>query len=103
MENDQQQSAPESIVICPSKDYLWGWLDSTIKWREAYTGGQRMDIQGGVASVTNQNEILGNCFFDLTCKCGNYVQFKTSDEIPRESIKCTLCEKVYLIYYTDPK
>lgn len=90
----------DAIIIAKSKDYLLGYIDCLVEFKNA-NNIERLDISNGNVTGSEQNEILGPVYIDLTCSCGNYVAFKTKDEIPNKSFKCSLCEKKYMIYYVD--
>jgi hypothetical protein len=97
-------SQHEALIKVKSKDYLLGYIDSLI-FMKNQAGCERIDICNG-QMITNveQNKILGPVYLDLTCgNCGNYIAFKNGNEIPEKSFKCTLCEQVYMILYTDEK
>jgi hypothetical protein len=44
-------------------------------------------------------EILADCYFNVTCTCGNYYEFQDPKELPKDNFKCELCDKT-LIHYT---
>jgi len=91
-----------AIIKAKSKDYLLGYIDCFISVKSHLGCLDRIVVKGDQITVdSEQNKILGPSYLDLTCTCGNYIAFKTGDEIPDKSFKCSLCEKNYMIYYTD--
>ena len=90
----------KAVVTVKSKDYLLGYIDSMIIMKSSI-GAARIDLHGDQIEAKEKNEILGDAYLDLTCPCGFYIAYKTSDEIPEESIMCPLCEEVYLIKYLE--
>lgn len=89
----------DAIIKVKSKDYLLGYIDSMIMTKNSMNA-QRIDISGGnMVFNEQQNEILGAVYLDITCVCGNYVAFKSGDEIPDKSVVCPLCENMYLLQY----
>ena len=92
-----------ALIKTKNKYYLLGYIDCMILMKNQ-AGCERLDIhQGEIIGSPEQNQILGPVYLDLTCSCGNYVAFKTGDEIPEKSFKCPLCEVVYMIYYEQMK
>jgi hypothetical protein len=92
-----------AILTAKNKDYLLGYIDCMIIMKNQ-AGCERLEInQNKIVGSPEQNSILGPVYLDLTCSCGNYVAFKSADEIPSESFKCGLCEEVYMILYNDDK
>jgi hypothetical protein len=91
-----------AILITKNKQYLLGYIDCLINFK-AQNNIQRLEISENKLNEGDQetHNILGETYLDLTCNCGNYIAFKTADEIPDKSFKCTLCEETYMIYYTD--
>lgn len=47
-----------------------------------------------------EEEFKDDAFFEVNCECGNYVSFKTAEEIPTHSFVCELCGK-HMIDYTN--
>lgn len=93
----------KAIINTKSKDYLLGYIDSII-FMKNQANCQRLEVNNDKISFeTDQNDILGPVYLDITCSCGNYVAFKSGEEIPEKSFKCTLCEEKYLIYYYGEK
>jgi hypothetical protein len=91
----------KALLRAKSKDYLLGYIDCMIQMKNQM-GYERLDLnEKGMTASPEQNHILGPVYLDLTCPCGNYVAFKTGNEIPEKSFKCPLCEKIYMIYYED--
>lgn len=89
----------EAVLRAKNKDYLVGFVDGLIHAKNQF-GFERLEInKNELIGLKEQNEILGPSYLSLTCVCGNYVAFKSGDELPEKSLKCTLCDEVYLIYY----
>lgn len=96
----EKKETPEAIIITKSRDYLLGYIDCTIQWKNNLNIG-RLEFHGSELDFQEQNEVLGPVYLDISCTCGNYRAFKTADDIPHESLLCDLCQKIYLIYYTE--
>jgi len=89
----------KAIIRAKNKDYMLGYIDCMISIK-GQAGIERLDISGNeIIGSPEQNDVLGPVYLDITCPCGNYIAFKSGDEIPDKSFKCTLCEEVYMIYY----
>ena len=91
----------KAMIRARSRDYLLGYIDCMIQMKNQ-AGCERIEIrQNQIIGSIEQNNILGPVYLDLCCECGNYVAFKKAEEIPTKSFKCTLCEKIYMIYYDN--
>lgn len=90
-----------AVIKVKSKDYLIGFIDGLIRMKNK-SHDERLEIKNNeIFSFKEQNEVLGSSYLSLTCQCGNYVAFENSEEIPDKNLKCSLCDDVFLILYTD--
>lgn len=93
-----QLSDTNAIITAMSHDYLIGYIDATIFWKNQQ-GVPRLEMGEHQIKMSENNEVLGPVYMDITCSCGNYVAFKSPSDIPKKSLLCGLCQKTYLIKY----
>lgn len=92
----------DAIIAASSREYLLGYIDAIINLKNKHDlKHTEISPNDDTKTLREQNETLGLVYMDITCSCGNHVTFKSADDIPQTNLKCTLCQKVYLIRYVS--
>jgi len=96
-----------AAIVAKNKDWLMGYITGMINSKNKAAKVEN-ELEGNVPGVIAQaksqaiarSAIVEGAIFDIHCKCGYYVAFKSWDDVPDKNLRCELCPE-YLIYYKE--